>query len=295
MVKDSTTTPRSKEENMEFEDIIFSKEEGIAIITLNRPPVNAMRYQTYAELQEAATFITANEEVRSVIITGGGERAFCGGADVRAFYELRESVVNVREYNLNAGAALRKIKELEVPVIGAANGMALGGGLELLCACDFRIASENVTFGQPEVNLGIIPGTGGTVELPYIIGLAKAKEAIMLGKIYNAKEALEMRLVNKVVSSASLMEEAKALAKELMSKPLAALKAAKLMLNNGMNMDWASARELESEVSNWLMMTRDAQEGLLAFIEKRKPEFKGEEIIESIKKGMVSKTKGFGH
>jgi len=280
---------------MEFEDIIFSKEEGIAIITLNRPPVNAMRYQTYAELQEAATFITANEEVRSVIITGGGERAFCGGADVRAFYELRGSVVNVREYNLNAGAALRKIKELEVPVIGAANGMALGGGLELLCTCDFRIASENATFGQPEVNLGIIPGTGGTVELPYIIGLAKAKEAIMLGKIYNAKEALEMRLVNKVVSSASLMEEAKALAKELMSKPVAALKAAKLMLNNGINMDWASARKLESEVSSWLMMTSDAQEGLLAFIEKRKPEFKGEEIIESIKKGMASKTKGFEH
>ena len=280
---------------MEFEDIIFAKEEGIAIITLNRPPVNAMRYQTYVELQEAATFITASEEVRSVIITGGGERAFCGGADVRAFYELRESVVNAREYNLNSGAALRNIKELEVPVIGAANGMALGGGLELLCACDLRIASENATFGQPEVNLGIIPGNGGTVELPYIIGLAKAKEAIMLGKIYNAQEALEMGLVNKVVSSASLIEEAKALAKELMSKPATALKAAKLMLNNGINMDWASARKLESEVSSWLMMTSDAQEGLLAFIEKRKPEFKGEEMIESIKKGMAAKTKGFGH
>ena len=119
--------------------------------------------------------------------------------------------------------------------------------------------------------------------------MAKAKEIIMLGKIYSAEEALKMGLVNKVVPLAKLMEEAKALAKELMSKPVAALKAAKLMLNNRINMDWASARKLESEISNWLMMTRDAQEGFLAFIEKRRPEFKGEEIIESIKKGMSSK------
>lgn len=274
---------------MDFQDIIFSKEEGIAIITLNRPPVNSMRYQTYVELQQAATLITADEEVGAVIITGNGERAFCGGADVRAFYELKGSVLNIREYNSNAGSALKKLKELEMPMVGAANGMALGGGLELLCVCDFRIASESAIFGQPEVNLGIIPGTGGTVELPYIVGLAKAKEIIMLGKIYNAKEALEMGLVTKVVSPSSLMEEAKALVKELMSKPKAALKAAKLMLNSGMNMDWVSARKLEMEVSNWLLMTKDAQEGLLAFIEKRKPEFKSEEMIESIKKGMAEK------
>jgi len=274
---------------MEFQDITFAKEEGIATITLNRPPVNAMRYQTYAELQKAATLIAADEEVKSVIITGSGERAFCGGADVRAFYELRGSVFNVREYIHNAGAALMKIKELEVPVIGAANGMALGGGLEILYACDFRIASENATFGQPEVNLGIIPGIGGTVELPYIVGVAKAKEIIMLGKIYRAEEALEMGLVNKLVPLASLMEEAKALAKELASKPTGALKAAKLMLNTGIKMDWASARKLESEVSSWVLMTKDAQEGFLAFIEKRKPEFKGEEMLDSIKKGMATK------
>jgi len=274
---------------MEFQDITFTKEEGVATITLNRPPVNAMRYQTYVELQKAATLIVADEEIKAVIITGSGERAFCGGADVRAFYELKDSVLNVREYIANAGSALLKIKELEVPVIGAANGMALGGGLEILCACDFRIAAENATFGQPEVNLGIIPGTGGSVELPYIVGLAKAKEIIMLGKIYRAEEALEMGLVNKVVPPASLMNEAKALAKELASKPTGALKAAKLMLNTGIKMDWASARKLESEVSSWVLMTKDAQEGFLAFIEKRKPEFKGEEILDSIKEGMAAK------
>ena len=274
---------------MEFQDITFTKEEGVATITLNRPPVNAMRYQTYVELQKAATLIVADEEIKAVIITGSGERAFCGGADVRAFYELKDSVLNVREYIANAGSALLKIKELEVPVIGAANGMALGGGLEILCACDFRIAAENATFGQPEVNLGIIPGTGGSVELPYIVGLAKAKEIIMLGKIYRAEEALEMGLVNKVVPPASLMNEAKALAKELASKPTGALKAAKLMLNTGIKMDWASARKLESEVSSWVLMTKDAQEGFLAFIEKRKPEFKGEKMLDSIKEGMAAK------
>jgi len=274
---------------MEFQDITFTKEEGVATITLNRPPVNAMRYQTYVELQKAATLIVADEEVKAVIITGSGERAFCGGADVRAFYELKDSVFNVREYIHNAGAALIKIKKLEVPVIGAANGMALGGGLEVLCTCDFRIAAENATFGQPEVNLGIIPGTGGSVELPYIVGVAKAKEMIMLGKIYSAEEALQMGLVNKVVPPASLMNEAKALAKELASKPTGALKAIKLMLNTGINMDWASARKLEAEVSSWVLMTKDAQEGFLSFIEKRKPEFKGEKMLDSIKEGMAAK------
>ena len=274
---------------MEFQDIVFSKEKEIAIITLNRPPVNSFRYQTYVELQKVAALIAADEEARVVIITGSGEKAFCGGADVRAFYELKGSVLNIREYIANAGATIKKIKELEVPVIGAVNGMALGGGLELLCGCDFRIAAENATLGQPEVNLGIIPGTGGTVELPYIVGVAKAKEMVMLGKIYNAREALEMGLVNKVVPLKSLMDEAKALAKELASKPIGAMKAAKLMINTGINMDWASARRMETEVSSWVMMSKDAQEGLLAFIEKRKPEFKGEEYVDSVKKGMESR------
>ena len=274
---------------MEFQDIIFSKEEGIATITLNRPPVNSFRYQTYVELQKAAAIIAADEEVRVVIITGSGEKAFCGGADVRAFYELKGSVLNIREYIANAGATIKKIKELEVPVIGAVNGMALGGGLELLLACDFRIAAENATMGQPEINLGIIPGTGGTVELPYIVGVAKAKEIVLLGKIYNAREALEMGLVNKVVPLKSLMDETKALAKELASKPVGAMKAAKLMINTGINMDWASARRMETEVSSWVMMSKDAQEGLLAFIEKRKPVFKGEEYVDSVKKGMESR------
>ncbi len=274
---------------MEFQDIVFAKEEGIAILTLNRPPGNTFRYETYLELYKAAEFIAADEEVKAVIITGSGERAFCVGADVRAFYDLGTSVFNIKEFSLNGGLALRRLKELEVPVIGAVNGMALGGGLELLCICDFRISSEKAVFGLPEINLGIIPGSGGTVELPYIVGLAKAKEIIMLGKNFSAKEALEMGLVNKVVPPESLMKEAKELAKDLISKPLAALKAAKLILNTGVNLDWVSARKLESELASLLQLTKDAREGFLSLIEKRKPKFEGEELVESIKQGMARK------
>jgi len=243
----------------------------------------------YVDLQNAARIIAADGEVRVVIITGSGEKAFCGGADIKAFYELKRSIVNVRELISNAGLGTKRIKELEVPVIGAANGSALGGGLEILLACDFRIASETAVFGLPEVNLGIIPGTGGVVELPHVVGMAKAKEAILLGKTYKAAEALQMGLVDKVVPQAQVMDEALALAKELAAKPIAAVKAAKMVLNSVMSMDWTNARRLESEVADWVMMSNDAQEALLAYIEKRKPVFKGEEYVDAVKKGMAAK------
>jgi enoyl-CoA hydratase len=274
---------------MKFEDLNFAKEDGIAILTLNRPPMNVFRYDTYFDLYKAADLVASDEGVKAVIVTGSGEKAFCAGADVQAFYELGTSVFNIKEYASNAGLTMRRLKELDVPVIGAANGMALGGGLELLCICDFRIASEKASFGLPEITLGIIPGSGGTVELPYIVGLAKAKEMVMLGKLYNAKEALEMGLVNKIVPPERVMEEAKAFAKELISKPQAALKAAKLILNTGMNMDWVSARRFESELCSSLQLTKDAREGFLSLLEKRKPVYKGEELVEGVKKGMARK------
>ncbi|MFC2023090.1 enoyl-CoA hydratase/isomerase family protein [Chloroflexota bacterium] len=275
---------------MEFQDIIYTIEDGIATITLNRPEVrNSLRYQMYVDLQNAARNIGADGDVRVVIITGSGGKAFCSGADIKAFYELERSIVNVRELISNAGLGTRRLKEIEVPVIGAANGAALGGGLEILCTCDFRIASETAIFGLPEVNLGLIPGTGGVVELPNIVGIAKAKEAILLGKIYKADEALQMGLVDKVVPQAQVIDEARALAKELAAKPIAALKAAKMVLNSLMGMDWTNARRLENEVADWTMMSNDGQEGLLAHIEKRKPEFKGEEYVDAVKKGMAAK------
>jgi len=224
-----------------------------------------------------------------VIITGAGDRAFSAGGDVKAFYELGDSVDNVREYVNNASTALRRIKDLEVPVIAAVNGLAMGGGLELMCVCDFRIASEKAIFSQAEINLGLIPGTGGSIELPYIVGWAKAKEMVMLGRNYSAQEALDMGLVMKVVPPDKVMDEAKALAKELMTKPKTALKLAKHMLNTGINLDLMSARRMEIEFFNLTYMTKDAKEGLRSMIEKRKPEYKGEELVPSIKEGMEFK------
>jgi enoyl-CoA hydratase len=274
---------------VDFQDIIFQKEDGLVTLTINRPPMNPMRYRTYAEFHKAAELIAADEEVRAVIITGAGDRAFSAGGDVKAFYELGDSVDNVREYVNNASLALRKIKDLEVPVIAAVNGLAMGGGIELMCVCDFRIASEKAIFSQAEINIGLIPGTGGSIELPYIVGWAKAKEMVMLGRQYSAQEALEMGLVMKVVPPDKVMDEAKALAKELMSKPKTALKLAKHMMNTGINLDLMSARRMEIELFNLAYMTKDAKEGLRSIIEKRKPEYKGEELVQSVKEGMAFK------
>ncbi len=273
----------------DFQDIIFQKEGGLVTITINRPPMNPMRYRTYAEFHKAADLISADDEVRVVIITGAGDRAFSAGGDVKAFYELGDSVENVREYVNNASLALRKIKDLEVPVIAAVNGIAMGGGIELMCVCDFRIASEKAIFSQAEINIGLIPGSGGTIELPYIVGWAKAKEMVMLGRQYSAQEALDMGLVMKIVPPDKVMDEAKALAKELMSKPRTALRLAKHMLNTGINLDLMSARRMEIEFFNLTYMTKDAKEGLRSIIEKRKPEYKGEELIQAVKEGMEYK------
>jgi enoyl-CoA hydratase len=251
--------------------------------------MNAMSCRTYAEFHKAADIIAADEEVKVVIITGSGDRAFSAGGDVKAFYDLGDSVENAREYVNNASSAIRKIKDLEVPVIAAVNGLAMGGGIEVMCVCDFRIASEKAIFGQAEINIGLIPGTGGTIELPYIVGWAKAKEMVMLGRNYSAQEALEMGLVMKLTSPESVMDEAKSLAKELMSKSMTALKLAKHMMNTGINMDLMSARRMEIDFFNLLYMTKDAKEGLLSVIEKRKPQFKGEEFIPAIKEGMAFK------
>ena len=273
----------------DFQDIIFEKEDGIVTLTINRPPMNAMSYRTYAEFHKAADLITADDEVKVVIITGGGERAFSAGGDVKAFYDLGNSVDNAREYVNNASSAIRKIKELETPVIAAINGLAMGGGIEVMCACDFRIASEKAIFGQAEINIGLIPGTGGTIELPYIVGWAKAKEMVMLGRNYKAQEALDMGLVMKLTAPESVMDEARSLAQELMTKPRTALRVAKHMMNTGINLDLSSARRMEIDFFNLLYMTKDAKEGLLSVIEKRKPQYKGEELVPAIKEGMAFK------
>lgn len=274
---------------MEFEDIIYKKDEGRATITLNRPPMNPMRYKTYFEIERAVYDVWADADVKALIIEGAGDKAFTAGGDIKAFYELGGTAENVREYVIHCENAIRSINALEKPTIAAIKGYCFGGGLELASACDFRIASEDAKFCQAEINVGLIPGTGGTAELARLVGLARAKEIVMLGRMYTAQDFLNMGLLNKTVSKEKLMDEVVSLAKELMGKPQTALRVIKLMMNLTLNMDDKTARLVETEFFNLVYLTKDAQEGLKATIEKRKPEFRGEILVESIKKGMEEK------
>jgi enoyl-CoA hydratase len=274
---------------MIFEDIAYKKEEGIATITLNRPPMNPMRYKTYLEIEKAVYDVKADSDVKVLVIAGAGEKAFSAGGDISAFYELGGTAENVREYVLHCEDAISSINTLEKPTIAAIKGYCFGGGLEIACACDFRIAAEDTKFCQAEVNVGLIPGTGGTAEMARLVGFARAKEIVMLGRTYTAQDALNMGLLNKTVPREKLMDEVMSLAKELMSKPQTALRIIKLMMNLTLNMDDKTARLVETEFFNLVYMTKDAQEGLKATIEKRKPEFRGEILVESIKKGMEEK------
>ncbi len=256
---------------MAYEVILLTKEEGIATITLNRPPMNPLGTQVFRELIQAVDDIQADPAVKVVIITGAGEKALAAGADITEMTNL--TPVEVHAFSQNSMIAFSKIENLGKPVIAAINGLCLGGGTELTLTCDFRIAAENAKFGQPEINLGIIPGAGGTQRLPRLIGIAKAKELIYLGEIIDATTALNIGLVNKVVPLSSLMEEAVKLAKKLVTKPAVAMKMAKSSINTGMNLDITSALILESQNFIMAFASDDRKEGMSAFVEKRMPNF----------------------
>ncbi len=256
---------------MAYEVIQLKKENGVAIITLNRPPMNPLNGQVYQELDQAADELQADDTVKAVIITGAGEKAFAAGADITQMVNLTP----VGAYNFTHGArvALKKIENLKKPTIAAVNGLALGGGCELSLACDFRLASDTAKFGQPEINLGIIPGAGGTQRLPRLIGATKAKELVFLGDIIDAATAEKLGLVNKVVPAAELMAEAQKMAQKLVSKPAVAMQMAKLSINTGMNLDLDSALILEVQNVVTCFASADGKEGMGAFMEKRKPNF----------------------
>ena len=256
---------------MAYEVILLTKEEGIATITLNIPPMNPLGTQVFRELIQAVDDIQADPAVKVVIITGAGEKALAAGADITEMTNL--TPVEVHAFSQNSMIAFSKIENLGKPVIAAINGLCLGGGTELTLTCDFRIAAENAKFGQPEINLGIIPGAGGTQRLPRLIGIAKAKELIYLGEIIDATTALNIGLVNKVVPLSSLMEEAVKLAKKLVTKPAVAMKMAKSSINTGMNLDITSALILESQNFIMAFASDDRKEGMSAFVEKRMPNF----------------------
>jgi enoyl-CoA hydratase/carnithine racemase len=258
---------------MDYQTILYEKSEGLATITLNRPKsMNALNSQVFKELGLALSEVDGDDSVK-VVILAGSEKFFAAGADITEIGEIG-TPVDAHRFLKDAQAVFNRIEDLEKPVIAAISGLALGGGCELVLACDLRIAADNAVFGQPEIKIGVIPGAGGTQRLPRIVGVTKAKELLYTGDFIDAQEAYRIGLVNKVVSVASLMEEAKKMALKIARQPGMALKVTKLAVNGGLNMDIKSAMAYEARCFEILFSTEDQKEGMKAFVEKRKPVFK---------------------
>jgi len=259
---------------MQFKYIIYEKSEGIATITLNRPEaLNAWSKALAKEFLSAMDDAQKDENVKVVIITGAGEKAFSAGADIKAMKGM--TALKARELSQMGYEICNAIESIEKPVIAAINGYALGGGMEVSMACDFRIASEKARMGQTEINIGLIPGWGGTQRLTRLVGKAKAKELVFTGKIIDANTALQLGLVNKVVPAEEFMTAVKQFAKELAGKAPVALKVAKSLIDVGADIDLKAALALEREGFGVVASSEDLQEGVSAFIEKRKPVWKG--------------------
>jgi enoyl-CoA hydratase len=256
-----------------YHTLLYEKEDGIGIVTINRPAsLNALNGEVYTELYELFQEIENDAEVRVVILTGSGEKAFVAGSDIPEMQP--QSSLEISGFVEKARMASDRIYTLSKPVIAAINGYALGGGCELTMCCDLRIASENARFGQPEINLGVIPGAGGTQRLTRLIGLTRAKELLYTGDMIDANTAHTIGLVNRVVPLESLMTEAKELAKKLLTKSGRILSLAKAAATSGASMSLSDALDYEAQCFSLCFATEDQKEGMKAFMEKRKPEFK---------------------
>lgn len=259
---------------MEFENTLYEKSEGIATITINRPKaMNALNKQAVLEISSRLDEAEEDKTVKVIVITGAGDRGFCVGLDLKAVRGI--SAVDGMNLSLLGQKLTKKIEELQKPVIAAINGYALGGGLELAMSCDLRIASENAKVGQPELNVGLIPGWGGTQRLPRLVGRGIAKELIFTGKMIDAKTAEKLSLLNKVVPPDKLKSTVKEIATELMTKPPVGIQLAKQLINSSIEIDLTKGLVQEAQAFGVLAATEDFDEGVAAFIEKRKPKFKG--------------------
>ncbi len=259
---------------MEYQNLIFTKEDGIATITFNRPKaLNAMNAQTMSELLHVATVCKNDPNVKVLILTGSGQKAFVAGADISEMQD--KNPVDALSFMELGHETLRLIETMPKPSIAAINGFALGGGTEIALACDVRFASEQAAFGQPEILIGIIPGWGGTQRLPRMIGMGRAKELILSGGQINAQRAYEIGLVNRVLPSDQLMPEAQKFARKLASLPGFALKMAKHSMNFGYDLSLDNATRLEAQCVSQCFSTEDQKEGMNAFLEKRKPAYIG--------------------
>lgn len=256
---------------MNYENIKLEISQGIALVTINRPKaLNALNTAVITELMDAFTYIQAAGEAEVAILTGEG-RSFVAGADIAQMKDLNTK--EGRDMTILGQKLMELIENIDKPVIAAVNGFALGGGCEISMACDIRIASEKAKFGQPEVNLGIIPGYGGTQRLPRLVGKGMAKYLIMTGAQIDAQEAYRIGLVQKVVPAEELMEEAKKTALTIIGKAPIAIKMAKHAVNNGMNVDLRSGVAYEAEAYTTTFGTEDRIEGMSAFVEKREANF----------------------
>jgi enoyl-CoA hydratase len=259
---------------LKYRTILYEKENGIGVVCINRPQaLNVLGGVVFYELHQVFNEISTDSEVKVVIITGSVDKAFAAGTDIIEMNS--QSALEIRDFLAQVRKANDAIYNLGKPVIAAINGFALGGGLELAMVCDLRICSENAKFGQPEINLGIIPGGGGTQRLTRLVGMAKAKELLLTGEIIDAQAAFDIGLVNKVVPNGKLLNESKILARKLLGKGAVALRLAKTAINSGANMDLHSALDFEAECFTMCFSTEDRKEGMNAFIEKRKPKFQG--------------------
>jgi enoyl-CoA hydratase/carnithine racemase len=258
------------------EDSILTERKGqVLIVTLNRPErMNALDRPTLAAGAKLIKDLNYDKEVRVVILTGAGHRAFCAGADLKEREGMTMS--DVRQYIRTIRDTFTDIENLPIPVICAINGIALGGGLELALACDIRVASPNAKMGLTECTLGIIPGGGGTQRLPRLIGRGKAKEMLFLGLKVSAEEALDIGLINRIAPEGKLLDTAIEIAERIVDNSPIAIQQAKIAVNRGIEVDIAEGLVIESEAYEVCIPTQDRLEALAAFKEKRKPVFKGE-------------------
>jgi enoyl-CoA hydratase len=257
-----------------FDNILLEQDGAVAVLTVNRPKVlNALNAPTMDEIRRAFLDLRADDGVRAIVITGAGDKAFIAGADIN---ELAvQTPVSGREHGLGGQAVLDLIENLGKPVVAAINGFALGGGCELAMACTIRLAADTAKLGQPEINLGIMPGYAGTQRLARLVGRGRALEILLTGDMVGADEAFRLGLVNRVVPAAELLATAKALAAKLAAKPPIATRYILDAVNKGLDMPFAEAARFEATLFGLVSTTEDMREGTSAFLEKRKAEFKG--------------------
>lgn len=259
---------------MNFNNLLVAVTDRVALVTINRPAaLNALSQAVLEELNAAFTELATAEDVACVILTGSGAKAFVAGADIAAMQAM--DAVTAEAFARVGHDLMNLIENFPKPVIAAVNGFALGGGCELAMACDIRIAAENARFGQPEVNLGVIPGFGGTLRLSRLVGKGRAKELIFTGDMIDAQEAYRIGLANKVVAAEELLAAAQAMAIKICAKGPVAVRFAKQSVDNGLEMDLDRAGRSEAGLFGLCFATADQKEGMQAFLEKRPAKFTG--------------------